>query len=154
MIPAAVFRGTRLDAVFLEAEAGVEAAGRLILAYDCELEQLHLAARMRDHGFDQLASEAGAARLGPDIHAPQRSLMTVLRAGLNAKPGDREELRTAECAEHGRVAEPLLEKRKRLRGFELKSAAERIGVPLQPFEANFAEERRIGRGKPAQFDPG
>jgi hypothetical protein len=38
--------------------------------------------------------------------------------------------------------------------FELKSAAERIGVARQPFKANFAEERRIGRGKPAQFDPG
>jgi predicted type IV restriction endonuclease len=80
--------------------------------------------------------------------------MAVLRAGLNPKPCDPEEVRPLESAEHGRGAEPLLEKGEGLRAFIFEGAAERVGVARQPFQTNLAKKRRIGRGKPAQFDPG
>src|SRR5438270_10090527 len=95
------------DAVLLEAEPGVKAARRDVLADHHELDQLDLASRMFDYRVDELPPEPGLSCAGADVHTPQHALVRFLGALLRIEAGGAEQFHAAKCAEHGGGGQPI-----------------------------------------------
>src|SRR5881392_2569609 len=106
--------------------AAIEPLRRFVLFDDAQLNQLDAFARMSENRFDERFRDAGAARAGANVHAPQEALVRLLRSALRALAGHAQKIGSAECAEDIRLGQNLFELRQRLRALLLEGAAESL----------------------------
>src|SRR5277367_6398790 len=135
-----------------EAHAAVELLGRLVVADHGQLNEFDPLARMAEHRQDELSPDAGATRRGPNVHAPEIALVSLLCPGLRAVAGHTDEIGVAEGTEDVRVLQSLFKLTQRSRALLLERAAEGFGRKLQRFQPDLPKQGRVSFDQTADLD--
>ena len=140
-----------------EAQAAVELLGRLVFSDHGQLDELDPFARMGEDRLDELSPDARASpatRRGPNVHAPEIALVSLLCAGLRAVAGHADEIAVAEGTEDVRHPQSLFELTQRSRALLLERAAEGFRRKFQRFQPDLPEQRCVGFDQAADLDSG
>jgi hypothetical protein len=118
------------------------------------LDEFDPFARMAEDRLNELSPDAGTTRRGSNVHAPEKTFVSLLCAGLRAVAGDADEIVIAEGTEDVRHPQSLFKLTQRSRALLLERAAEGFRRELQRFQPDLPEQGRVGFDQAADLDSG
>lgn len=136
VVASVLLQGVVFDSVFDEAQAGVEPAGRLVLAHDCQLKCLHLLARAIDHRLCKSAADPCFPRACLNVHAPKHAFVRIFGPLAAHESRHANQGVIPEGAKDGAAGDTFRKSFEGPQAFRGKRAAERFRIAPQRLETD------------------